>query len=58
MVRANRTGANQPIDPLPAPGNGDPLETPLSRLTPNVGENRLDFMPGTSPQHACATSLG
>ena len=25
------------------------METPLSRLTPNVGENRLHFMLGTHP---------
>ena len=46
------------LNPLPAPGNGGHLETPLSRLTPNVGENRLDFMPGTPPQRACATLVG
>jgi len=46
------------LNPLPLPGNGDHPETPLSRLTPNVGENHPYFMPGTPPQHACATLLG
>ena len=45
------------LNPLPWPGNGDHPKTPLSRLTPNLGENRPDFMPGTPPQHACATLL-
>ena len=34
------------IQPLPWPGNGDYLETPLSHLMPNVGENHPNFMPG------------
>eukprot|EP00964_Phaeocystis_antarctica_P057571 scaffold34078_cov40-Phaeocystis_antarctica.AAC.1 len=46
------------LNPLPWPGNGNHPETPLSRLTPNVGENHPYFMPGTPPQHACATLLG
>eukprot|EP00964_Phaeocystis_antarctica_P143828 scaffold109437_cov54-Phaeocystis_antarctica.AAC.2 len=46
------------VNPLPWPGNGNHPETPLSRLTPNVGENHPYFMPGTPPQHACATLLG
>eukprot|EP00964_Phaeocystis_antarctica_P000597 scaffold332_cov64-Phaeocystis_antarctica.AAC.1 len=45
------------FNPLPWPGNGDHPETPLSRLTPNVGENR-PFYAGTPPQHACATLVG
>ena len=40
------------FNPLPWPGNGDHPETRLSRLTPNVGEDHLGFMPGTPPQHA------
>ena len=40
------------FNPLPAPGNGDLLETPLSRLTPNVAENRLDFSAG-DPTETC-----
>ena len=42
------------INPLPWPGNGDHPETPLSRLTPNVGENHPYVMSGTPPQHAHA----
>ena len=43
------------LHPLPWPGNGDHLETPLSRLTPNVGENHPHFLRRTPSQHAWAT---
>ena len=46
------------FNPLPAPGNGDRPETPLSRLRPNVGENHPVFLPGTPPQHDWATLVG
>ena len=46
------------VNPLPWPGNGDRPETPLSRLTPNVGEIYPLFLPGTPPQHAWATLVG
>ena len=46
------------FSPLPSPGNGDRPETPLSRLRPNVEENHPFFLPGTPPQHACATLVG
>eukprot|EP00964_Phaeocystis_antarctica_P004453 scaffold2406_cov57-Phaeocystis_antarctica.AAC.2 len=52
-------GGRSLYNPLPAPGNGGHPETPLSRLTPNVGENQAHFLPRVpSHMHAQTLSLG
>eukprot|EP00964_Phaeocystis_antarctica_P111300 scaffold75656_cov48-Phaeocystis_antarctica.AAC.1 len=40
----------RPFNPLPAPGNGGHPETPLSRLTPNVGEDHPIVCRGFHPK--------
>eukprot|EP00964_Phaeocystis_antarctica_P068766 scaffold41675_cov53-Phaeocystis_antarctica.AAC.2 len=45
------------FNPLPAPGNGGHPETPLSRLTPNVGEKPPVFHAG-HPTPTCMRNFG